>query len=400
MSVSAISQQYHAPHSTFYYWLYRYETYDTHENRSSAPHSRHVKVTEEIRLAVLEKHSKNRLLGCWRLSLFLYQEQRLSHTTIWRILVAARQPRPLSQPIYQLTHYHQIWFIDHMHLRTLPDGQKVYSLVIVDGMSRVTLSDEICLSKDTRDAVLILLRAFTRWGLPEEIISDNAGAFISMLYQLFLARSQVKVSHTTPGHLWENAYAESLIGTFRAYMYPHIQRQKTDTGVQRVYTEKTDYYNHRIHWAFRHDEVKTPLGKLGSAMGRPLPEDFELNLLATGKRFTRTVDGQGRISWKRYRLHVRLELRKEKVEVQEFFDSLVITYRAGAVASYSCIHERNQVTSIPNTPVFHDHPEIKPSAQLELFDLSQFQLRYVSRRLPNQKYPRVNATQLLMAGLG
>ena len=124
MTIVAISQQYNTPRCTLYYWLCRYETYHTHEDRSPAPHCTHGKVTEEIRMAVLEKHSKNRLLGCWRLSLFLYQEQRLSHTTIWRILVAARQPRPLSQSIYQLTHYHQIWFIDHMHLRTLPDGQK------------------------------------------------------------------------------------------------------------------------------------------------------------------------------------------------------------------------------------------------------------------------------------
>ena len=160
----------------------------------------------------------------------------------------------------------------------------MYSLVIVDGMSRVLLSDEVCLSKSARDAVLILLRAFIRWGLPEEILSDNGGAFISPLYQLFLAMLQVKVSHTTPGCPWENAYAESLIGTFRSYMYPHMQRQKTVTGAQRVYTEKTDYYNHRVHWAFRNDEVKTPLGKLGPTMGRPLPEGFELSLLATGKR--------------------------------------------------------------------------------------------------------------------
>ena len=89
-----------------------------------------------------------------------------------------------------------------MHLRTLPDGQKVYSLVIIDGMSRVLLSDEVCLSKGARDAVLILLRAFVRWGLPEEILSDNAGAFISLLYPLFLAMLQVKISYTTPGHPW------------------------------------------------------------------------------------------------------------------------------------------------------------------------------------------------------
>jgi hypothetical protein len=286
-----------------------------------------------------------------------------------------------------------------MHLRTLPGGQKVYSLVIVDGMSRVILSDEVCLSKDARDAVLILLRAFIRWGLPEEILSDNGGAFISLLYRLFLAKLQVKISFTIPGHPWENCYAESLIGTFRVYMYPHIQRQKTDTGVQRVYTEKTDYYNHRVHWAFRHDEIKNPLGKLGSAMGSPLPEDFELSLLATGKRFTRTVDRQGRISWKRYRLYVRLELRKERVEMQEFFDSLVITYQSGPVVTYPCSHEHNKITSVPNTPVFHGHPGIEPIRQLELFDLSQFQLCYVSRRPPNRKHPSDSATQLLMEDL-
>ncbi len=344
----------------------------------------------------MEKHSKNRLLGCWRLSLFQYHQQSLSHTTIWRILVAARQPRLPSQPIYHLTHYHQIWFMDHMHVRTLPDGQKVYSLVIVDGMSRVLLSDEVCLSKGARDDVLILLRAFAHWGLPEEILSDNAKAFTSFPYRLLLAMLQVKISYTTPGCPWENAHAESLIGTLRAYLYPHIQRQKTDAGVQRVYAEKADYYNHRVHWEFRHDEVKTPLGKLESITGRPLPEDFGLRLLATGKRFTRTVDGQGRISWKRYHLYVRVELKQERIEIQEFFDSLVITYQSGAVVSYLCAHERSQITSVFSTPVFHDHPGIEPTRQLELFDFSQSQFRYVSRRPPYRKRIRSDATQLVM----
>ncbi len=396
----AISRQYHVSGSTFYYWLSRYETHRTYENRSSAPHHTYGKVTEEIKVAVLEMHRKNSRLGCWRLSLFLYVEQKLSHTTIWLILVEARQPRLPSQPIYHLTHYHQIWFIDHMHLRTLPDGQKVYSLLIVDGMSRVLLSDDVCLSKSAWDSVLILLRAFACWGLPEEIICDNAKAFTSFLYRLLLGMLRVKVSYTTPGCPWENAHAEALIGTLRAYLYPHIQRQKTVAGVQRVYTEKTDYYNHRVHWEFRDDEVRTPLGKLGIIKGRPLPEDFQLSLLATGKRFTRTVDGQGRISWKRYRLYVRVELRKEKVEIQEFIDSLVVTYKGGTVVSYACIHERSQVASVSKTPVFHDHPGVELTKQLELFDISQFQLRYVSRRPPNQKHPAGNATQLVIEGIG
>jgi len=78
-----------------------------------------------------------------------------------------------------------------------------------------------------------------------------------------------------------------------------------------------------VHWEFRKDGIKTPLGRLGGAKGRSMPEEFELKLLATGKRFTRTVNGQGIISWKRYRLYVKAELKKEKIEIREFFDSLV-----------------------------------------------------------------------------
>ena len=106
MSVAVISQQYHAPQSTFYYWLCRYETYHTYENLSSAPHQTHGKLTEEIKAAILEKRRKNPRLGCWRLSLFQYVDQKLGRITIWHVLVEARQPRAPSLPLYNLTHYH------------------------------------------------------------------------------------------------------------------------------------------------------------------------------------------------------------------------------------------------------------------------------------------------------
>ena len=395
----AISKQYDVPHSTLYHWLSRYDKYHTYENRSTASHKTHGKITEEIKAAVLEKHRKNPRLGSWRLSLFDYAGQNLKHTSIGLILMEARHVRLPPKYLYHLTHPYQIWFIDHMHLRTLPDGQKVYSLIVLDGFSRVLLTDEICLSKGSRDACLILLRTFAHWGLPEEIVSDNAKSFTSLLYQLLMGVLRVKVSYITPGHPWENPFAESFIGTLRAYFYPHIQRQKTVAGIQRIYTEKTEYYNHRVHWEFRRDEAKTPLGKMGDTKGRPMQDDFELKYLATGRRFTRTVDGQGMISWKRYRLYVKVELKKEKIEIREFLDSLVVIYRSGTVVSYECIHERSEVSSILNTPVFHDNRDIESSEQLELFDLSGFQLCYVGRRPPNQKHVSGNAEQLIIEGL-
>ena len=110
----------------------------------------------------------------------------------------------------------------------------VYSLVVVDGWSRVLLSDEIVLSKGVRDACVILLSAFAKWGVPKAILFDNAKAFTSLLYTLLLGVLRVKVYYTASGHPWENPYAKSLIGTLRAYFYPHVQRQKTTKGLTRT----------------------------------------------------------------------------------------------------------------------------------------------------------------------
>ena len=72
ISVVAISQQYHVPLCTLYYWLSRHKIYHTYEDRSSAPHRTRGKVTEGIKAAVLGKRRRNTRLGCWRLSLFQY----------------------------------------------------------------------------------------------------------------------------------------------------------------------------------------------------------------------------------------------------------------------------------------------------------------------------------------
>ena len=102
---------------------------------------------------MLKKQGEYPLLGSWRLSLFEYEGVSLCDTTIWRILTEARSPKLPPQILYILTHPFQIWFVDHMHLRTLKNGQKVYSLIVLDGWSRVLVSDEIVLSKGARDAI-------------------------------------------------------------------------------------------------------------------------------------------------------------------------------------------------------------------------------------------------------
>ena len=260
LPVVVIERQYGVSRSTLYYWLSRYEIYYTYENLSRAPHQIYGKITEEIKAAVLDKHHKNPRLGCWRLSLFDYEGQKLGPTTIWLIIMEARQPRLPPRFLYHLTHTYQIWFIDHMHLRTLSDGQKVYSLVVLDGFSRVLLSDEICLSKGARDACLILLRAFARWGLPEEIVSDNGGAFISLLYRLFLGVLRVKVSYThlvVPGKIRMLSLSLARFALISIHIYNVRERPQGFSGyIQRKPTNtitgcigSSEMMRSKLHWA-------------------------------------------------------------------------------------------------------------------------------------------------------
>jgi len=159
-------------------------------------------------------------------------------------------------------------------------------------------------------------------------------------------------------------------------------------------------------WEFRDDEVKTPFGNLAETKGRNMPEEFSLEVGATRKHFSRTVDGQGRISWKRYRLYVRTELAKEKVEIREFLTSLVVTYKSGSVVTYQLNYEETGafIASVDSTPVFHNNSGIEKSPQLELFDISDFSagIRYVTERPPYRKrriFP-LDATQLVIEGIG
>ena len=86
-SVVAISEQYGIPRSNLYYWISRFEAYQTYDNRSTASHKTHGKITEEAKAAVLEKHRKNPRLGSWRLSLFKYEGIEISHESIRLILM-------------------------------------------------------------------------------------------------------------------------------------------------------------------------------------------------------------------------------------------------------------------------------------------------------------------------
>ncbi len=50
-------------------------------------------------------------------------------------------------------------------------------------------------------------------------------------------------------------------------------------------------------------------------------------------------------------------------------------------------------------PVFHDHPGIEVSLQLELFNLTEFELRYVTWHPPYRQRQSKPTLQLMLEGI-
>ena len=118
-----------------------------------------------------------------------------------------------------------------------------------------------------------------------------------------------------------------------------------------------------------------------------------MEVVQTKKSIERTVSSQGWISFRRYRLYVSTQLKKQKVEVLQFVTNLVVAYNGSAVVTYSYCEKTDETlglsTEVP--PIFHDHRQIPPSPP----EMEE-KMRYVVRRPPNRKRKRfpIDAVQL------
>ena len=70
----------------------------------------------------------------------------------------------------------------------------------------------------TTATITELRRLFSRYGLPEQLVSDNGPQFASDEFQTFLKSNGVKHIHCTPYHPSLNGAAKHFVQTFKKAM--------------------------------------------------------------------------------------------------------------------------------------------------------------------------------------
>lgn len=131
-------------------------------------------------------------------------------------------------------------------------------LIVVDALSKWV---EVFPTKScTADFVLDkLVECISRFGLFDELVSDNGTQFTAEQFQRFLAANGIKQILTSPGHPATNGEAENMVKTFKSALLKSLSEGSKD--VRFVIANFLIGYRKSIHCTTQQSPAKVMLGR-------------------------------------------------------------------------------------------------------------------------------------------
>jgi putative transposase len=307
-----------------------------------------------------------------------------------------REPKPLPfLPLYP----HHYWFIDIRYLVRL-DGKWVYSICIIEGYSRKILAGMVSRYQDELAILQLLHAAFSEYGAPEGLVSDNGSVFTADAYEHLLQKLEIEPCYIEKRQAWQNLIESQFAIQLRladakfeqATSLEEIQEQHA------AFVEIFNTINHQAHEA-REDGHKTPAAVLGWQRGRPLDPNT-LRWAFRHLQFPRIVNQHGLVSVQRFYIYAERGLAKHRVAVWIYENRLHIEYQQTLLARYrSKIDRRRKALKSVSRPQIFATPFASP--QLELFELDEAEWRRAWLRPPyHYRQPQGPlANQLPLLGL-
>jgi len=142
---------------------------------------------------------------------------------------------------------HQCWSLDFV-ADNLFDGRKIRALTIVDNFSRQCLAIQVGQSLKGEDVVAVMTRLQQELGVvPERIQVGNGSEFISKALDRWAYDQHVTLDFSRPGKPTDNAYIESVNGSFRdEYLNVHWFLSLTDAQ-EKMEQWRQEYNGFRPH---------------------------------------------------------------------------------------------------------------------------------------------------------
>ncbi len=310
----------------------------------------------------------------------------MAHNRFWRGAPDPLHPEETTEPHvtadlpYHPYYYHQYWFIDIRYLVKF-EGKWVYSICIIEGVSRAIVAGMVSRHQDAIAILQLLHAAFSDYGLPWGIVSDNASVFTADTFLDVLDRLEIQPCPIEAGQAWQNLI-ESQFNVQRRLADAKFIQAETFTEIQDQHAAFIQMFNTTRHWAHRErtDDCLTPIAVLGGRLGRSVSYQ-QLRRVFRQLQFSRTVNRHGLVSVQRFFIYAERGLAQKRVTIWIYDDRLNIEYKRALLARYDCKvgRQQRQLTAVTN-PQLYDTPFVSP--QLEFFVLDDDQWLKVIQRPP------------------
>ena len=335
LNFAALCREFGISRQVGYAWVARYReaAHDVRavEERSRRPHTSPSKVCDELEDLVVAARKIHPTWGPRKLRAWLAhhhpQLELPAQSTIGEVLRRrgltlphrrrTRATKTSTQPFAEVTGPNATWCVDFKgHFRT-QDGLTCYPLTILDAHSRFLIRCEGVQDPDGREVQRIFDSAFSEFGLPAAIRSDNGPPFASTgaggltKLSVWWIRLGIRLERIEPGKPQQNGRQERFHRTLKAETTkPPRSSLRTQ---QRAFDEFRKIYNEeRPHEALAQMPPLTAYALSARRYPRPL-ERFVAD--APWNQVVR-VDRDGFIRWNEQRLFISSALAHEDIELR------------------------------------------------------------------------------------
>jgi len=261
-------------------------------------------------------------------------------------------------------------------------GDWVYSIIFIDGYSRMILAGKACLKQDLSHIIAVLQRALTQYGCPKQIVSDNGGVFKSLMLERAIDILGIDWHKIEKGRPWQNLM-ESFFSVQYRMLDSYVKASDDLKYIQRQHGRFVDEYNISGHWhhkSYTEDGriyYKSPQTILGSAKGK-VSTSQDLSKIFAFRHYQRVVSRKGQIRILGYILYVDEGLADETVDVYIYPDCLQIEHDKQIIVEYECHYDiqMNQLKTVKSDMVFW-HPSV--SRQLFIFSSQLYRIVFFRR---------------------
>ena len=136
--------------------------------------------------------------------------------------------------------------------------------ILVDAHSK--WPEVVTMSSTTSQSNIEVLRSFSRYGLPEQIVSDDGTQFTSDEFAQFMERNGIKHIRSAPYHPSSNGLAERFVQTFKRAM-------KASEGKGKTLNQRLSQF---LFIYRASPQATTNLSPSGMFLGRPLRTRLDL----------------------------------------------------------------------------------------------------------------------------